>query len=74
MHDAHAAVTHGEYVDPADHRAARRAEAPGLDGGVGTGVPEAVLLQHEVRRNVVEDLLGALVERFAAPRPRRLDR
>jgi hypothetical protein len=28
-HDAHAAITHREYVDPADHGAPRRAEAPG---------------------------------------------
>src|SRR6478672_13980304 len=63
-HDAHTAITHREYVDPADHRTAGRAEAPGLDGGVGTDVRQAVLLQHELCRSVVEDLLGAVVERF----------
>src|SRR6478672_13196705 len=65
-HDAHTAITHREYVDPADHGTARRAEAPGLDGGVGTDVPQAVLLQHEVRGSIVENLLGALIERFPA--------
>src|SRR2546421_6115125 len=64
MHDAHTAITHREYVDPADHGIAGRAEAPRLDGGVGTDIRQAVLLQHEVRRNVVENLLGAVVERF----------
>src|SRR6478672_878981 len=63
-HDAHAAITHREYVDPADCGTAGRAEAPGLDGGVGADVRQAVLLQHEVRWSVVEDLLGAVVERF----------
>ena len=58
------AITHREYVDPADHGTAGRAEAPGLDGGVGTDVRQAVLLQHELCRSVVEDLLGAVVERF----------
>ena len=35
-----------------------------LDGGVGTDVRQAVLLQHEVRRSIVENLLGAVVERL----------
>ena len=51
-------------VDPADHGTAGRAEAPGLDGGVGTNVRQAILLQHEVRRSVVENLLSAVIDRF----------
>src|SRR6478672_2026837 len=65
-HDAHTAITHREYVDPADHGTAGRTEAPGLDGGVGTDVRQTVLLQHEVRRSLVENLLGAVVECFPA--------
>ena len=72
-HDAHTAITHREYVDPTDHGTAGRAEAPGLDGGVGTDVRQAVLLQHGVRGSVVENLLGAVIDRFPAPRSRRLD-
>src|SRR3989442_11082447 len=64
MHDAHTAITHREYVDPADRGTAGRAEAPGLDGGVGADVRQTLLLQHEVRWGVVENLLGAVVERF----------
>ncbi len=47
-----------------DHGTVGRAEAPRLDGGVGTDVSEAVLLQHEVRWSFVENLLRAIVERF----------
>src|SRR5258707_3009399 len=64
-HGAHPAVTQGEYVHPAERGTAGRAEPPGLGGGVGTDVRRAVLLQHEVRRSVVENLLDAVAERLA---------
>ena len=45
-------------------RTARRAKAPRLCNVVGTYVLQAVLLQHEVRPHIVEDLLSAVVERL----------
>jgi Integrase core domain len=61
-HHAHPAVSQRKYIHPADHGIAGRAEPPRLGGGVGTDVRWAVLLQHEVRRSVVKNLLNAVAE------------
>jgi hypothetical protein len=60
--NAHPAITDREDIDPAGHRAAGRPETPRQRGGIGPQVPGPVLLEREVRRGVIQKLLGGLIE------------
>jgi hypothetical protein len=58
----HEPITDREDVDPAGHRTAGRARAPGQSRYFTPDVRRAVLLEDVVGRTSIQKLLGAVVE------------
>src|SRR5271170_4000142 len=64
-HNAYAAITDREDIDPAGHRATGRPETPRQRGGAGPNVPGPVLLEHETRQDAIEKLLSLVAQRLS---------
>jgi hypothetical protein len=61
-HDAHPAVPQRKDIHPTDHGISGRAEPPRLGRGVGPDVRWTVMLQDEVSRSAIKDLLNTIAE------------